>query len=103
MNTQQVYEYVEAIKFQQQTEELLSATLQRLNSENYIAGTAGYTQKMYTQLVKQLLTEHQFEWLEWYMYDTDFGTESQTFLANNQVYNIKSISFVKFWEIVNEF
>jgi len=101
MNTQQVYDYVQAMKHQAETEDIVNRAFQQLNPDNCILSTAKPVQTAYTKLVKQYLSVTQIGWLDWYMYETDFARCSMSFSINNEMLCIQHMSFYKFWEIVN--
>lgn len=102
MNPQQVYDYVNAVKYQALTEDIVNAAFKQLNPDNSILGTAQPIQSAYTKLISETLTPEQFNWLEWYMYETNFAERSQKFCVNNIWMDVQHMSFFKFWEIVNE-
>jgi hypothetical protein len=101
MNTQQIYDYVQAMKHQAETENLVNSAFQQLNSDNCILGTAQPVQTAYTKLVQQLITPEQWGWLEWWMYETDFGQRSMQFSIDNEFLDASGMTFYKFWEVVN--
>lgn len=102
MNPQQVYDYVNAVKYQALTEDIVNAAFKQLNPDNSILGTAEPIQSAYTKLISEMLTPEQFSWLEWYMYETCFAERSSKFCINNIWMDVQYMSFFKFWEIVNE-
>lgn len=101
MNPQQIYDYVQAMKYQAETEDVVNAAFRQLNPDNTILGTAQPIQSAYTKLVRETLTPEQFSWLEWYMYETNFAQRSAQFSIDNVWMDIQYMSFFKFWEIVS--
>ena len=101
VKTQQIYDYVQAVKYQSECEIIVDTALRTLNPDNCIMGTAQPLQNAYTKLVRELLTTTQFDWLMWYMYESDYGQRSMGFSINNEWFDVQGMSFFKFWEIVN--
>lgn len=101
MNIKQIYDYVSAMKHQAETENLVNSAFRQLNPDNCILGTAQPIQSAYTKLVQQLLTPSQYDWLEWWMYETDFGQRSMEFSIDNEFLDASGMTFYKFWEIVD--
>jgi hypothetical protein len=103
MDTQQVYDYVQAVKHQTELEALLHQAFKHLNPDNSIMGTSNPILSAYTKLVTQQLTPSQTDWLTWWMYETDFGNSSKQFtISENDWINTRDLTFDKFWEMVNE-
>jgi hypothetical protein len=101
MKTQQIYDYVQAVKYQHETEQILDAALRQLNPDNQVIGTATPILNAYSKLVKESLTEAEWSWLEWWMYETDFAQRSAAFGINNEMVDVQNMSFFKFWETIN--
>lgn len=101
MKTQQIYDYVQAVKYQQQTEQILDTALRQLNPDNQVIGTADPILRAYSKLMQESLTQAQWDWLEWYMWETDFAQRSAAFGINNEMVDVQGMSFFKFWEMIN--
>jgi hypothetical protein len=101
MNTDKIYEYVTALNHQYQLESALNTAFQQLDSNNQIFGVCGPVTKAYTSLVESLLTPQQVYWLEYWIYECDFGRTGLKFSVNNEMYNTLDMTFFKYWEIVN--
>ena len=101
MNTQQIYDYVQAVNCQMQTEALLHQAFKQLNPDNSIMGTSDPLLRAYTKLVQQLVTPQQFANLEHWMYECDFGRTPTDRAINSDWINTHDMTFFKYWEIVN--
>jgi ABC-type uncharacterized transport system permease subunit len=101
METQQIYDYVQAMKYQAECEDIVNVALQQLNPDNQVIGTARPLQAAYSKLVQELVTPQQWDWLDWWMWETDFGQRSAAFGVNNEMVDVQGMSFFKFWEIIN--
>lgn len=93
-------DYVQATQTQTQQTLQLEQALQALNPDNQVFGLADLVQQAYTNLVKEILGPDQFSWLEWWMYETNYGTESLKFTVNNKTYDPKLISLSKFLNLL---
>lgn len=93
-------EYCKALLSQHQGEFALNRALNGLGSDNQIVSLAGPITAAYTALVKDLLGESLFDWLEWWMYECDYGTESKAFRIYKQdrwfEYDTKDLSLYEF-------
>jgi hypothetical protein len=97
MNPQ--YDYVCALKTQHQQECLLAQALNTLGSDSGYICLSQPVQDAYTKLVKSLITQDQFSWLEYWMYECDFGNSDHTININDQTYVISDITLYKFLEL----
>ena len=98
MNTT-AYDYVQALKTQHIQEQALAQVLNTLGSECDYICLSKPTQDAYTKLVKTLLTPEQFDWLEYWMYECDFGQRDHEITINYQHYKVNEITLYKFLEI----
>jgi hypothetical protein len=101
MDIQQLHSYVTAMNHQYQLEAQVNAVFQQLNCDNQILGLCVPVTTAYTKLIESLLTPSQFSWLEYWMYDCDFGRHARTISIDNTHYNTLDMTFFKFWELVN--
>lgn len=86
---------------QRSGEERVSKAFEALGSDNQIFGLAEPIEGAYTQLVHQLLGEQLFDWLMWWMYETNHGTENMEFQIDNQTYDPRQITLYRFLELVD--
>lgn len=97
MNPQ--YDYVQALKVQYIQEGILGQALHNLGSDSAYIHLSKPIQDAYTKLIKTLITQDQFEWLEYWMYECDFGESDHTIHVNDQVYQINNLTLYQFLEL----
>ena len=95
------YNYAQAIRQQHEQTELLHRALQTLNPDNQAFGLADPVEGAYSRLVQELLTPELWEWLQWWMWETNWGTEPREFSVNNQHYNAQDITLLKLLNLVD--
>ena len=95
------YDYCMASITQRAGEERVSRAFAALGSDNFIFGLAEPIETAYTKLVEQLLGPELFEWLMWWMYETDCGTQNMSFSINDIEYDPTQITLYKFLELVD--
>ena len=101
MNTQKIAaDYANSLKIQANAEDKLNAALGALGSDNQIFGLAETVTSAYSKLVQELLGTELFEWLNWWMYETEYGTVNMEFIVDNVSYDPTQLTFEQFWEIV---
>lgn len=101
MNTQQIYDYVSAMKHQAEAEDLVNQVFQQLNPDNTILGTSSPITKAYSKLVEQRTTAQQWLWIQWWINESNFGKEPLSFSINNEMLSIENMNFYLFWSTVN--
>ena len=100
------YNYAMAMKTQRTYERGVEQALATLCSDNSIFSLAEPLESAYSDLVQTLLSPELFEWLMWWMYDTDYGQEPLLFTvvaAEGQqiTYDPTELTLYKFLEIVD--
>lgn len=98
MNTT-AYDYVQALKTQHIQECAVAQAFNTLGSECDYICLSKPTQDAYTKLVKTLLTPDQFDWLEYWMYECDFGNSEHQITVDNHNYTINNLTLYKFLEL----
>jgi len=93
--------YLHALHVQRDAETQFNQALQALGSDNQTFGLAEPIEDAYNQLVQEILGPELWEWLMWWMYETDSGTKPMHFEVNHQSYDPTKLSFDKFWTIVS--
>ena len=93
--------YLHALQAQRDAETQFNQALQALGSDNQTFGLAEPIEGAYNQLVQEILGPELWEWLMWWMYETDSGTKPMHFEVNHQSYDPTKLSFDKFWTIVS--
>ena len=86
---------------QRASEHQINAGLQAINPDNQIFGLADAVEGRYTELVHQLLGETLFDWLMWWMYETDHGTQPMEFTIDGTSYDPTTMTLYKFLELVD--
>lgn len=100
-NHQIAYNYAQALKTQRAAEDLVCKALGSLGSDNQIFGLAEPVEASYTTLVTELLGAQLFDWLLWWMYETDYGTQQMQFTIDGTEYDPTTMTLYKFLELVD--
>ncbi len=95
------YDYSMAMIQQRAGEDAVSKAFQALGSDNMIFGLAEPIEGAYTTLVAGLLGEDLFDWLMWWIYETDNGTRQMHFVINDITYDPTNITLFKFLELID--
>lgn len=98
---QTAYNYAMALIQQREGERQLHQALQSLGSDNQVFGLAEPIEGAYTELVHQLLGDQLFEWLMWWIYETEMGTVNMEFTIDDTSYNPQDMTLYRFLEIVD--
>ena len=72
-----------------------------LGSDNSIFGLAEPLEAAYTELVAQLLGPELFDWLMWWMYETDYGKTNMGFIIDGVEYDPTVMTLYSFLEAVD--
>ena len=95
------YDYAMAHKVQSAHDHQLTSLLQAITPATQIFGLADPIEGPYTNLVQQLLTPELFDWLMWWMYETDYGTQDMGFSIDGVEYNPQNMTLYSFLEVVD--
>jgi len=98
---QTLYDYVQACHTQEVYENAVATAFVSLGSENAIIDLAQPLKAAYTKHIKQLVTQDLWDWLEWWMYETEYGTRPFKFVVDGTSYDPTTITLFKFLEIVD--
>lgn len=98
---QAAYEYAQAIIQQQAAEDALSKALRTLGSDNQIIDLCSPLRHGYRNLLSRTVGENIYDWLEWWMYETDHGTKKMEFQIGDTWYNPQEMTLYRFLEIVD--
>jgi hypothetical protein len=102
-NTHKIaYDYAMALKTQREYDNHLDTALRLINPDNQIYGLADAVEGAYTNLVQELLSENLFDWLMWWMYETEYGTKDMEFIINQTSYDPTQMTLYRFLELVDE-
>jgi hypothetical protein len=96
------YKYIQACQVQACYEDQVATAFQLINSDNQVYGLADPILKAYRELVVDLLGPQQFEWLEWWQYETDYGKDNMDFKILDREYTTEGMTLLKFLDIVLE-
>jgi hypothetical protein len=95
------YNYAQALKTQHAWDANLDVALRLINPDNQVFGLADAVEGPYTNLVHQLLGDTLFEWLMWWMYETEHGTQNMEFIVDGTSYDPTTMTLYKFLETVD--
>ena len=93
--------YMLAVQTQAAAEDQVNQALQNLGSDNQVFNLAEPILNAYSNLVQEILGPTAWEWLTWWMYETDYGKSNMSFTIDDQNYDPTQLSFEQFWKLVN--
>ena len=96
------YNYAMSMITQRAYEDQFNKLLQCINPDNQIVGLADAVEGPYTKLVQELLGPELFDWLMWWMYETDCGQVNMEFTVDNISYDPTQMTLYRFLELVDE-
>lgn len=97
MNKHQIaYDYYCAKIVQRAAEDQVGKAFAALGSDNQIFGLAEPIETAYDKLVEQLLGPELWDWLQWWMYETDNGTLQMHFKIDGVEYDPTQMTLYKF-------
>lgn len=96
------YNYCQAMLTQRAYEDQFSRALQCINPDNQAFGLADPVEGPYTNLVAELLGPELFEWLMWWMYETEHGTKRMGFSIDGKEYDPTTMTLYRFLELVDD-
>ena len=95
------YDYAMAHIKQSAAIDQLNTALRSLGSDNYMFSLCEPLEAEYTNQVEELLGPELWDWLTWWMYETDHGTKQMEFMIQGRAYDPTQITLYKFLEIVD--
>lgn len=95
------YDYAMAHIKQSAGMDQVNNAFRALGSDSYIFSLCEPLESAYTTLVADLLGPQLFDWLTWWMYETDHGTQNMGFIIDGVEYNPQDMTLYKFLEIVD--
>lgn len=95
------YDYAMAHIKQSAGMDQLNTALRSLGSDNYLCSLCEPLESAYNELVQELLGEELFDWLMWWMYETDHGTRRMEFSINDVEYDPTQMTLYKFLMLVD--
>ncbi len=95
--------YIEAMKHQYQCEQAIDEAFRMFDSDNQLFSTASRQLKdSYASLVREIVGEEALGWIDWWMYETEFGKERLEFSIMGVLYDPTSLSAHRFLQLVME-
>ena len=79
----------------------INTALRALGSDNYLFSVCEPLESAYTTLVADLLGPELWDWLTWWMYETDNGSRQMQFYIDGTEYDPTQMTLYKFLEIVD--
>ena len=95
------YNYAMANITQSVALDQVNTALRALGSDNYLFSVCEPLESAYTKLVEELLGPELYDWLTWWMYETDNGKRKMEFSINGVEYDPTQMTLYKFLEIVD--
>jgi hypothetical protein len=95
------YNYCMAMQTQQTYEAGFTRAMQMLNPDNHVFGLADPLEAAYSKLVVDTLGPELMEWIYWWMYETEYGTNNMEFQINNISYDPTTMTLYRFLELVD--
>jgi hypothetical protein len=79
----------------------VNTALRSLGSDNYLFSMCEPIESAYTKLVEELLGPELWDWLTWWMYETDNGKRQMEFYIDGTQYDPTQMTLYRFLEIVD--
>lgn len=98
---QAAYDFAMATLKQSAGEIMLDKALRTLGSDNQIIDLCEPILVAYRKLLSQNLGQELMDWLDWWMYETDYGSKAMIFSINNTKYDPTTMTLYRFLEIVD--
>jgi hypothetical protein len=95
------YDYCMANIQQSAAVDQVNTALRALGSDNYLFSVCEPLEAAYTKLVEELLGPQLWDWLMWWMYETDCGKRQMEFSIDGVDYDPTTMTLYRFLEIVD--
>ena len=95
-----VQTYVTAVQTQYDKEFALFNALRGFTEDNYLFSLSNDLLDPYSDLIKSLIGDTNFDWLSWWLWETDFGQNPMLFFIDNKEYDPSGMTFMEFWNLV---
>jgi hypothetical protein len=95
------YDYAMANIKQSAAVDQINQALRSLGSDNYLFSVCEPLENAYTTLVADLLGPELYDWLTWWIYETDCGKRKMEFSIDGTEYNPQDMTLYRFLEIVD--
>ena len=96
-----IYEFAQAILLQDTYEANVSKALRSLGSDNEIVSLADPLRNVLNSLMLNLAGPELYEWLMWWIYETEHGTKDMCFTIDGTKYDPTKITLYRFLELVD--
>lgn len=98
---QAAYDYAMATLQQSAGEIMLDKALRTLGSDNHIIDLCEPILVPYRRLLTTTIGPELMDWLDWWMYETDYGTKPMEFTIDNTSYDPTTMTLYRFLETVD--
>jgi hypothetical protein len=98
-----VREWIRAKRDQDIRDEKLHQVFQLLHPDNYVCSGDSHLLEAYTSLVKKVVGKQRWPWIEWWVYEANYGKYSMEFALEGDVYDAQQLTFDQFWQIITRF
>jgi hypothetical protein len=95
------YNYAMANIQQSAAVDQVNTALRALGSDNYLFSMCEPIESAYTKLVESLLGPELWDWLTWWIYETNNGSRQMQFYIDGVEYDPTTMTLYKFLEIVD--
>jgi len=95
------YNYCMANIQQSAAMDQVNTALRALGSDNYLFSVCEPLESAYTKLVEQLVGPELWDWLMWWMYETDNGSKQMAFQIDGVDYDPTTMTLYRFLELVD--
>lgn len=95
------YDYTMATIHQNAAMDMVNSALRSLGSDNYLFSVCEPLEAAYTKLVESLLGPELWDWLTWWIYETDCGKRQMEFSIDGVEYNPQDMTLYRFLELVD--
>ena len=97
---QLAHDYCEAVRCQDFLESKLSDLLKVFSADNNIVSTSAHIQKAYAKQTKLLVGDELFDWLEYWLYECDYGTKAMRVTKDNTEFVVNDHSLQEYLDFV---
>ena len=95
------YDYAMANLKQSVAIDQLNTALGSLGSDNYLFSMCEPLEAAYSKVVEGILGPELWDWMMWWMYETNYGSSKMEFSINGTFYNPQDLTLYRFLEIVD--
>lgn len=92
--------YIDSLKRQSEQEDALSAALSLLCEDNMLFGVSRTVSDGFASVMISVLGKFDYDWIDWYMWETDFGTKDFEFTVDGKEYVVSKMTLREFLSIV---